>query len=325
MHTRFVTKHHKLVIGLCLLFVAIMAVGAFRFKALQRNEELFIPQTSQAFKDLDRAEVNFDLKFRFEEFIVMPNNGQANIFDDNLVFRKALELHQKISGIPDFKKVCAKDKVTGDCLYVSSLQVFNYSKETIDNSTGTEIKRRMNEWLVNPRELFPNGRPASLNYVNILGKYKGNQSHVFFANAVRMTYFLRYADTDDAEYDDINGWEGDFIDLCEKQVDPFKDAGVKLFYFAARTRDDAILGSTVGDLPLFSVAFVLMVAFCLFVFLRIKNPVAGHLTVGICGIFVIMLGVGCGFGLAMWIGTDFVAFTGILMFLILGIGKSMCI
>ena len=63
-----------------------------------------------------------------------------------------------------------------------------------------------------------------------------------------------------------------------------------------------------------------MVAFCLIVFIRIKNPVSGHLTVGIAGIFVIMLGVGCGFGLAMWTGNEFVAFTGILMFLILGIG-----
>ena len=48
----------------------------------------------------------------------------------------------------------------------------------------------------------------------------------------------------------------------------------------------------------------------------------GHLTVAICGICVIMLGVGCGFGFSMWIRTDFVAFTGILMFLILGIGKA---
>ena len=49
--------------------------------------------------------------------------------------------------------------------------------------------------------------------------------------------------------------------------------------------------------------------------------VVGHLTLWIAGIYVIMLGVGCGFGLAMLYGVDFVAFTGILMFLILGIGK----
>ena len=80
--------------------------------------------------------------------------------------------------------------------------------------------------------------------------------------------------------------------------------------------------STISDLPLFSVAFILMILFVVSVFFNYKNPVAGHVTVGIAGIFVVLVGIICGFGLAMWCGIQFVAFTGILLFLVLGIGKE---
>ena len=43
-HTRFITKHHSRVIIGCFAFVALSAIGAVWFTALQRNEELFIPQ-----------------------------------------------------------------------------------------------------------------------------------------------------------------------------------------------------------------------------------------------------------------------------------------
>ena len=65
-----------------------------------------------------------------------------------------------------------------------------------------------------------------------------------------------------------------------------------------------------------------MILFVVSVFFNYKNPVAGHVTVGIAGIFVVLVGIICGFGLAMWCGIQFVAFTGILLFLVLGIGKE---
>ena len=65
-----------------------------------------------------------------------------------------------------------------------------------------------------------------------------------------------------------------------------------------------------------------MILFVVSVFFNYKNPVAGHVTVGIAGIFVVLVGIICGFGLAMWCGVQFVAFTGILLFLVLGIGKE---
>ena len=148
-----------------------------------------------------------------------------------------------------------------------------------------------------------------------------NYTEVKSADAIRISYYTRYADTSDSFYGGIIDWEDIFIDICGK----YDESGISVDYFAARTRDDAILASTVGDLPLFSVAFILMVAFCLLVFFRWKKKVTGHLTVALCGICVIMLGVGCGFGVSMWIQTDFVAFTGILMFLILGIGTVILI
>ena len=301
-----------------------MAIGGVWFNALQRNEELFIPQGSEAFKRLDQAEAHFpDIKFRVQD-VILARKDNKNIINDTDLFTKALELHNEIKLLENYGKVCLRDK-DDECMVVTILKIFNYNSADINN-----IENKFNTWLRDPSKLLSNGRPAELNFPNILGNYKDrkitamprNYTEIVFTDAVRITYYTKYADTSGDNYGSIIGWEDRFISKCGKFRDQYDDLGMTLNYFAARTRDDAILSSTVGDLPLFSVAFILMVAFCLLVFFRWKNVVTGHLTVAICGICVIMLGVGCGFGLAMWIRTDFVAFTGILMFLILGIGKS---
>ena len=295
-----------------------MGVGGVRFKALTRNEELFIPQGSQAFEDLEKGEQYFPLKHRFEEFIIKRSDGK-DIFISNYLLLEALSLHQKVIALSNFNQTCSKIQNTSECLFVSALGVFNYNKTLIKIlNTSTAMANYVSAFYNDSAKLLRNGRNGRLNFPNILGQF---QVDPLTSNALRMTYYMRYADTTDNEYDSILDWEKEFIDLCEKQVDILKNKNLELFYFSGRTRDDAILLSTIGDLPLFSVAFILMVLFCLLVFFRYDNSVVGHLTLGIAGICVIMLGVGCGFGLAMLCGVDFVAFTGILMFLILGIGK----
>jgi len=322
-HTRFITNHHRLTIGLSLLFVAIMAVGAVRFNSLERNEELFIPQGSQAFTDLEKGEKYFRFKYRFNEFILTPDGG--NVLDSNDAFLKALNIHDEIIKIENYKNTCFIEKGRTGCLYTSALDIFNYNKTWIQSLNGANISMHIANATRDPllSTLFNNGRAGNLNFNNVLGNFKYDVAlHSVSADAVRVIYYLQYATTDDDTYSQLTDWEGKFIDLLEEKVDTLKSEGYTLNYYAQRTRDDAVLQSTVGDLPLFSVAFILMVLFCLAVFFNCKNPITGHLTVGISGIIVIMLGVGCGFGLSMWIGTDFVAFTGILMFLILGIGMD---
>ena len=253
--------------------------------------------------------------------------GVGNVINNPEAFKKALQLHQQIELLKDYEKVCIKfeNPLTGakECLVVSTLQVFNFNETEIRN-----VSTNLDKWLNNPLLLFYNGRPASLNFPNLLGKYSAEASAsnavnqtVKYANAIRVTYYTKYVNTWESDYDTVIDWEERMIDICKATKEVYTEQGFTLNFFAARTTDDAILESTVGDLPLFSVAFILMVAFCLLVFSRWKNMVTGHLTVAIMGICVIMLGVGCGFGFSMWIRTDFVAFTGILMFLILGIGK----
>ena len=333
VHTRFVTSHHTLVIALCLLFLAIMAVGAKRFKALERNEELFIPQGSEAFKDLEKGGKLFkDLKFRAEEFIITYKDGRS-IFDNNKALLKALQLHNEIIKLPNFKKTCLTTETkeeevnflaeeTGNCIFISPLEVFNYKTSNIEQAnTPIRIINKFNFWLANPNLLFPNGRPASLNYRVIFGNYAGIMSNVIFSDAIKMTYFMKYVNTSDSDYNTMVDMEDEYIKKCEEMVKLFDKDGINLFYYAARTVDDAMLDSIVGDLPQFSVGLTLMVVLCLFAFLRIKHPVSGHLTIGTAGIFVIILGVGSGFGLAMWTGNEFVAFIGVVMFLILGIGE----
>ena len=315
------TKYYKQVIAGCLFFMVVMAVGGWRFDPLMRNEELFIPQGSQAFIDLDEGHKYFGLKYRTEDILITFNNGN-NVLSSNIALLKALELHQQIIKLKNYESSCFK--VNGICLYVSILGLFNYNKTIIQNMSESTIQAKVNESYLDNTILLENGRPGSINFPNILGAFKpytASSSGKYESTAIRITYYAIYADTKESIYDTITSWEKEILNLCEDKVDEFNNAGLGLFYFTARTRDDAILESTVGDLPLFSVAFILMVLFCLLVFYRYDNPVTGHVVIGIAGIGVIMVGIICGFGLAMWCGVQFVAFTGILLFLILGIGK----
>lgn len=319
IHTRFISSHYVAVIILSLLFAAIMAIGVIWLDSIERNEELFIPSNSRAFSDLERANEHFPEEYRVEEFIITRSDNK-NILNDTILFTKALELHQQIIALKDFKKTCLdfKDELGNTrCLFISPLQIFNYTKDNLNN-----VHNSLNAWLQNSTLMFYNGRPAYLNYPNILGKYKSSSDgqKVEYANAFRMIYYMKYVDTGDLEYNDVLDFEAKYLDLLSRLKISLQKQKITLNYFAARTGDDSILESTIGDLPLFSVAFILMVLFCLVVFLRFKNPVTGHFTVAICGICVIVLGIACGFGLAMWVRTKFVAFTGILMFLVLGIG-----
>lgn len=183
----------------------------------------------------------------------------------------------------DYENVCIKFKHpttnTTECLVISTLQVFNFNETQIRN-----VSTKLDEWLNLPTQLFYNGRPAFLNYPNLLGSYKSGQSPsnppkqtVISANAIRVTYYTKYVNTWDSEYDTVIDWEERLIDKCKSMKDSYASQGFTLNFFAARTTDDAILESTVGDLPLFSVAFILMVAFCLLVFSRWKNVVTGQL------------------------------------------------
>ena len=213
--------------------------------------------------------------------IFYRKTGADNVINNPEAFKKALQIHDQIKLLKDYENVCLKFKNpttnSEECLVVSTLQVFNFNETQIHN-----VSTKLDQWLNNPRQLFYNGRPASLNYPNLLGSYKDgpnpsipSQKTVVSANAIRVTYYTKYVNTWDSEYDTVIDWEERLIDKSKSLKDGYAEEGFTLNFFAARTTDDAILESTVGDLPLFSVAFVLMVAFCLLVFSRWKNMVTG--------------------------------------------------
>ena len=228
------TKYYKQVIAGCLFFMVVMAVGGWRFDPLMRNEELFIPQGSQAFIDLDEGHKYFGLKYRTEDVLITFNNGN-NVLSSNVALLKALELHQQVIKLKNYESSCFK--VNGICLYVSILGLFNYNKTIIQNMSESTIQAKVNESYLDNTILLENGRPGSINFPNILGAFKpytASSSGKYESTAIRITYYAIYADTKESIYDTITSWEKEILNLCEDKVDEFNNAGLGLFYFTAR-------------------------------------------------------------------------------------------
>ena len=215
MHARFITRYHKIVILLCFLFTVIMAIGAVRMDPLSRSEELFIPQNSQAFTDLDKGHQYFLLKFRAES-VLIASKSRSNVLSSNQIFLRALDLHEQILKLPDFNNTCLLVGNTSQCFYSSVLDVFNYNRSLIQSlNTSALMKDYLHNVYNDTTILLNNGRPAVVSFNDLLGKFDASS---MFANSIRLVYYMKYVESTDDNYDSVIGEEKKLIDFCEAKV-----------------------------------------------------------------------------------------------------------
>ena len=216
-HARFITRYHKIVILLCFLFTVIMAIGAVRMDPLSRSEELFIPQNSQAFTDLDKGHQYFLLKFRAESVLVASKKG-SDVLSSNQILLRALDLHEQILKLPDFNNTCLRvgNNSNSQCFYSSVLDVFNYNRSLIQSlNTSVSMKDYLHNVYNDTTILLNSGRPAAVSFKDLLGKFDALS---MFANSIRLVYYLKYAESTDDNYDSVIGAEKEIIDFCESKV-----------------------------------------------------------------------------------------------------------
>ena len=91
-------------------------------------------------------------------------------------------------------------------------------------------------------------------------------------------------------------------------------------YETERTGDDEVDKSSGGNIILGVIAITLMLTLCSLLTIRLRDPVGGHFIISIAGIWCVIIGIGGAFGLVALSGQPYVAFIGLLPFLVLAVG-----
>ncbi|CAM9459542.1 unnamed protein product, partial [Scytosiphon promiscuus] len=169
-------------------------------------------------------------------------------------------------------------------------------------------------------ETFPDGQ--TVNPLALFGDivYDDN-GDISGARAMIQAYGLASDTDDDADInDDVYDWCGEFQDTMEERQDDFADV-VDVFYITSRSTDDALAEAVAGELFLFVLTYVIMVAFVMVALGRCcTGPVKRRSWLGAGGV-VIVAGAGlAAYGLNSAFGVPFTSLAQILPFILIGIG-----
>ncbi|XP_066924192.1 patched domain-containing protein 3-like [Clytia hemisphaerica] len=287
--------------------------GFFRFKMLQRTEDLYIPEKSQAFEDLRRAEKFFPVRVKAEQFIVKPHNRDRIFHQDT--FRILLQIHQNITRLPNFHQVCIKNHFQ-HCTVLSPLEIFKY-----DATNFIHIKPTLDIVFNNKSIILSNGRQAFTSFPYYFGQFQFDHQRrlISGAESIHSVYLVKDPIDEDI-YNDLDKFDRYYTQYMEKTKTELKSKGFDLMYTSALGIETSISESAMQEVMLIPVAFILMTIFCAITLLRFKNQVGGHFMVAFSGIICLFLGIGSAFGLIMMFGQPYIAFAGVLPFLVLGVG-----
>ena len=284
-----------------------------------RTEKLFIPQDSQAIKDLDVAEKYFRLKVREEVILLVAPSASKNVLTGECLIQ-ALDAHDAVMKVKSYSEVCATlsgetAKSPEDCMMINPLELFNFEKSNL-NISDSQIRAKFNSEYENSTLVMRNGRPFRYNFNRMFGDVT-KDGDVAGTKALQMIYMVRDP-SEEEENQEVLKWEKTFIEKVASLVD--KLSCFEVYYSSERSLDDAISESSGSDITLVSITFTLMITFACVMLGKFLNPLTGHSLLANAGVFAVALGILAGFGLAMWCRVPFVSMVGVLPFLILGIG-----
>ena len=244
--SRAIATYPKITILVGILSVACFSVGFAWFNPENRTVKLFIPQNSQSMKDLNRAEKHFQLKMREEVIILVPKSPN-NLLSPKC-FAEAFRLHQAIINIPYYSTFCAtlngmKANSTSACAFMNPLELFNFDEKKFVNISSVLVKASDCSQTTG----MSNGRPFCQNINRMFGSQTRNSTRniILNAEAIRMVYYLRDAETD-ADYNKIISWENEFISILSSVQENMTCAYIS--YAAERSLDDAIASSSTSDI-----------------------------------------------------------------------------
>ena len=312
---KWIAKHPWWVVLLTHLLVVFFSYGFHFMKFEKRTAKLYHPQNSQAEKDLDRASKFFQLKIRRETAILLPKKEHPRGVLTKGCLSDALQLHQAVTGLEHYQKLCLKRPGSNQCVAVTPLEIFSYNPAQFSN-----ITMKLSAAYRNKSLMMANGRPAYYNFPAIFGKtLKLDPKRGDFekADAIQMIYIMPDP-PDDETFKKVYQYEKNFLNTISAIKNQLKF--VDVYYTSSRTIDDAVNESSVSDVSLFSITFLFMIVFSCIASGNFFNPTQGHALLATSCVIAVGYGIISGLGVGMWFGIPFISIIGVLPFLVLGVG-----
>jgi hypothetical protein len=242
--SRTISSYPKITLLLCLLLVGCFSIGFVWLKFENRSAKIFVPQKSQGMEDLNRAEKYFRLKLREEIIILVPKPGNKLL--SAKCFNDALMVHKEVVNLRPYSKICATlsgkgESASSECMLINPVELFQFEEKNFVN-----ISSRVGAASVCPSQLIMrNGRPSCQNMNRMFGNDIKNISKISDAQAIRIVYYLRDAETD-RDHEEVAAWEQAFINMLSS-LQKNMTCG-KILFAAERSLDDAIDDSSSSDI-----------------------------------------------------------------------------
>lgn len=321
----FVGGRPRLTIALSIVLTVLCGLGFSQFDTENREDELWVPQGTQADEEKMMFERYFPTSTRFNQLIVKSAAEGTNVLTkDQLV--SALTMHKEIEtktavieeeGNFTFVDICVPaggactdqnaTAAVCNCLITSILRQWNYDLDTLE--ADSDVLSTLNNY----------GSQEDL--IAVLGKPQFDSNGVLVsAEAFVMNYFIKdqsYVEAGSLVDPISEGWEGDvFLDVAESDKYP----EISLDYFATRSFSDVFGDAISGDLTLVNVSFLLVFLFLGANMGALKCGTGSRWTLALAGVFLVGLSLACSMGLSSLFGQFWGPVHSLLPFVLLGIG-----
>eukprot|EP00980_Cylindrotheca_fusiformis_P028513 scaffold22607_cov123-Cylindrotheca_fusiformis.AAC.10 len=326
----YVGAKPKLMIILCFVLTIIMAGPGFAmWETENRQEELWVPQDTQAEEETEQYESFFPRNARFNTMIVQSASNGKNVLN-KASLEEAMNLHMKIENKTvevegeeySLTDVCAPGGgcVSGSnnpvcsCLIQSVLKYWNYDLPTLQNDT--DVIGTINQYAKAEKNGLENLKGALGNPVF------ANSGDLVSAEAFSMSYFLKNrAVVVDGQNEDPIGeaWEEEAFLAAAESV-PQEYPLLEVDYFATRSFSDEFGDEISSDVMLVQISYVVSFLYLGANLGAFKCGTGSRWTMAFSGVMVVALSTAAGFGLSSIVGLFFGPIHSILPFILLGIG-----
>eukprot|EP00928_Gymnodinium_smaydae_P047213 TRINITY_DN31492_c0_g1_i1.p1 TRINITY_DN31492_c0_g1~~TRINITY_DN31492_c0_g1_i1.p1 ORF type:complete len:907 (-),score=69.37 TRINITY_DN31492_c0_g1_i1:124-2817(-) len=301
----------------CFLCSLVSLSGVVRFKSESDTDKIWVDLDSDPKVNWEYILNTFPPSGRWVTFLFEAKESGSNaltkpVFDETWdLFGEIRNLSVKNKTLED---LCIK-LPSGDCVVNGALSFFRNSQEDykVRVSNDTDLLAALNVQR-NPST----GEHVRL--TDVFGSYtlEGSPKQLTAAPIFKLTFYL-----DPAFEDEIELWEEE---ACHTVVDPRKKVVTRMFShmavqcFGSHGLSRELSRSVSADIPLFSIAFTVLITFSSFVMGRPFRCVESRKTVAFFDSLLICWAIAGGYGFSMLCGITFTSLQQVLPFILLGIG-----
>eukprot|EP00928_Gymnodinium_smaydae_P072258 TRINITY_DN55655_c0_g1_i1.p1 TRINITY_DN55655_c0_g1~~TRINITY_DN55655_c0_g1_i1.p1 ORF type:complete len:895 (+),score=110.27 TRINITY_DN55655_c0_g1_i1:61-2745(+) len=304
-------------LGSCFLCTILLLSGVLRYTSESETSKIWVAQYSDAKLNWEYIKDTFPQGGRFVMFLIEAKSKGSNALTKP-VFDETWELFNEIQNVSVENQTIADMCIklpSGDCLVTGALSFFRNSQDNYKARirNDTDLLAALNV------KRYP-ATGGEVRLIDVFGSYtlEGSPEKMTSAPVWMFTFLIDPAFEDKAEL-----WEDG---ACHTVVDPKKKVVTREFsHISVQCFGSFGLNGELGrnvsnDVPLFMLAFVVIVAFAAFVLGKPEKCVESRKTLALFDALLIFGAIGAGFGFSMMCGVAFTAIQQILPFILMGIG-----